>query len=76
MESEMLNKNFFFNNYTIDIFVFVTAIILLLDMIVVMYILCKHMKLKTLVICLALKVKVLLLYSATRSDIFSSTLQP
>ena len=49
MESKMPNKNFFFNNYTIGIFLFVTAVISLLVMIIVMYILCNHMKLKTLV---------------------------
>ena len=55
MESELPNKNFFFNNYTIDIFMFVTAIILLLVTFIFMYILCKHMKLKTLVTSLALQ---------------------
>ena len=46
MELEMSNKNFFSYNNTIDILLFVTAIILLLVTTKVMYILCKHMKLK------------------------------
>ena len=46
MELELPNKNFFFNNYTIDTFPFVTAIITLLVTTIVIYILCKHMKLK------------------------------
>ena len=54
-ELELPNKNFFFNNYTIDIFLFVTAIILLVITIIVMYVLCKHMNLKSLVTSLALQ---------------------
>ena len=52
-ESEMPSKNFFLNNYAIDIFLFVTAIISILVTTTVMYILCKHMKLETLVNSLA-----------------------
>ena len=51
----MLNKNFFFNNYTVDIFLFVTAITLLIVTPIVMHLLCKHMKLKSLVTSLALQ---------------------
>ena len=54
MELELPNKNSF-NNYTIDIFLFVAEIISLLVTTIVMYILCKHMKLKTLVTRLALQ---------------------
>ena len=43
------NKNFFFNNYTVDMFLFVTAVILLVVTTIVVYILCKHKKLKSLV---------------------------
>ena len=53
-ELEMPNKKFFINNYTVDIFLFVTAIIFILALIIVMYIFCKYMKLKTLVTSLAL----------------------
>ena len=55
MELELPKKNFFFNNYTVNCFLFFTAIILLVVTTVVMYILCKHMKLKTLVTSLAFK---------------------
>ena len=54
MELELPNKNLFFDNYTIDVFLFVTAVILLLVTTIVMYTLCKHMKLKTLVTSLTL----------------------
>ena len=51
------NKNFFFNSYTMDIFLFVTAIISLVvnTIVTYIYILCKHMKLKYLVTSLALQ---------------------
>ena len=52
---DLANKDFLFSNYTVDIFLFVTAIILLVVTIIVMFILCKHMKLKTLVSSLALQ---------------------
>ena len=56
MELELPNKNFFFFNiYTIDIFLFVTERILLLVTTIVMSILCKHTILKTLVPSLALQ---------------------
>ena len=51
----MANKKIFFNNYTLDIFLFVTAIISLVITIIVMYILFKHMKLKHLVTSLLLQ---------------------
>ena len=49
------NKNFYSNYYTVDIFLFVTPINLLVATPIVMYILCKHMKLKTLVASLAVQ---------------------
>ena len=52
---DLPSKNFFFNNYTVDIFMFVTAIISLVVTTTVMYILCKHMKLKPLVTSLTLQ---------------------
>ena len=55
MELEMPNKTFFFNNYTINIFLFVTAISSILVTIIVMHILCKHMKFETLLSSLALQ---------------------
>ena len=55
IDLELANKIFFFKNYTVDILLFVTAIFLLVVTIIVMYTLCKHMKLKSLVTSLALQ---------------------
>ena len=55
MDSDLPNKDFFFNNFTIDVFLFVAEIISLLVMTLVMYILCKHIKLKMLVASIALQ---------------------
>ena len=52
---ELPIKNFFFNNFTVHHFLFVTAIISLVVTTIVMYILCKHKKLKSLVTSLALQ---------------------
>ena len=52
---DLPNKNFFFNNYTVYIFLFGTAIISLVVTTIVMYILCKYMKIKSLVTSLALQ---------------------
>ena len=41
------NKNFFSDNYIIDIFLFITAIIALLATTLTVYLLCKHKKLQT-----------------------------
>ena len=55
MELELPNKNFFFKNYIVDIFLFVPVIISLVVTTIVIYILCKHTKLKTLVTSLAVQ---------------------
>ena len=55
MQFEVPNKHFFFNNYIVDILLFVIAIILPVATKLVMYILWKHMKLKPLVTSLALQ---------------------
>ena len=52
---DLTNKNSFFNNHTIDIFLFVTALILFMVMSIAMYIICRHTKLKSLVTSLALQ---------------------
>ena len=52
---DLANKNFFFNNYTIGIFLLVTAIISLVVTTIFMCILCKHIKLKYLVAIPALQ---------------------
>ena len=49
------NKNSFLNNYIIDIFLFVIALISLIVTMIVMYVVYKHAKLKTLVTSIALQ---------------------
>ena len=49
------NKNFFSNNYTADVFLFITAVISLLVTNLALYLLCKHKKLRMLVASLALQ---------------------
>ena len=44
-----INKNFFSDNYIVDIFMFISAIISLLATILTVYLLCKHKKLQTLI---------------------------
>ena len=48
------NKNFFSENYIIDIFLFITAIISLLATTLTVYVLCKHRKLRMLIASLVL----------------------
>ena len=55
VEIEILNKNFFTNNFIIDIFIFIIEIILVITTIIIIYALCKHNKLRTLVVSLALQ---------------------
>ena len=55
MELDLHKNNFFFNNYILDVFLFVTAISSLLVTTLVTYILCKQKKLETLVASLALQ---------------------
>ena len=55
MNIESPNKNFFTTNLIVDIFVFATAIILALAIIIILYLLCKHNKLRMLVASLALQ---------------------
>ena len=55
MELELnTNKTFFSDNYTIDIFLFITAIISLLATTLAVYLLCKHKKLQMLIASLVL----------------------
>ena len=49
------NKNFLFNNYVIDIFLFVIALISLIIATVVVSVVCKHAKLKALVTSIILQ---------------------
>ena len=54
MDIEPPNKKFFTNNLIVDIFVFTTAIISVIATIIILYLLCKHNKLRMLVASLAL----------------------
>ena len=49
------NKNFFSNNYIVDVFLFITAIISVLVTTLAIYLVCKHKKVITLVASLALQ---------------------
>ena len=55
LDIEFANKNSFTNNFIIDIFVFVIAIIPDITTIIIIYALCKHNKLRALVTSLALQ---------------------
>ena len=48
------NKNFFSDNYIVDIFVFISAIISLLTTALTVYLLCKHKKMRVLITSLVL----------------------
>ena len=49
------NKNFFSNNYIMDVFLFITAIISVLVATLAIYLLCKHKKIKMLVASLVMQ---------------------
>ena len=55
LDLETLYKNFFTNNIIVDIFVFIIAMISVITTIIIIYILCKHNKLRILVVSLALQ---------------------
>ena len=55
LEIEFVNKNFFTNNFIVDIFVFIIAIILVITTTIIIYALCKHNKLRALVMSVALQ---------------------
>ena len=67
----MAKKNFFFHNHTIEIFLFVAAIILSLVTIEVLFIICKHTKLKSLVSSLALQ-QIRIVDMVTKQEHFST----
>ena len=48
------NKNFFSNNHILDIFIFVSSIISLISTTLIIYLMCKHKKIRILVVNLAL----------------------
>ena len=49
------NKNFFTYNLIMDLFVFKAAIVAIITTMIILYVLCKHNKLRTLVVSLALQ---------------------
>ena len=55
-ETTILNtsKNFFSNNHIMDIFVFISSIISLISTTLIIYLLCKHKKIRTLIASLVL----------------------
>ena len=55
-ETTVLNssKNFFSNNYIMDIFVFISSIISLISTTLIIYLLCKHKKIRMLIASLVL----------------------
>ena len=55
IDIEYPNKNFFTNNLIIDIFVFTVAILLAITTLIILYLLCKYNKLRTLVTSLVVK---------------------
>ena len=55
LETEFASKNFFTNNFIIDVFGFVMAIISVISTIIIIYAICKHNKLRALVTSLAFK---------------------
>ena len=65
---ESPNQNFFTNNLIVDIFVFTIAIISDITTLI-LYLLCKHIKLRTLVASLALQQIKAVSASATKQDI-------
>ena len=55
LDLETPNKNFFTNNFIVDVFMFIIAIILVITTMIILYILWKHSKLRTLVVSLTLQ---------------------
>ena len=55
LDIEFSNKKFFTNNFIIDTFVFIIAIISVITTMIIIYTLCKHNKLRALVVSLALQ---------------------
>ena len=55
LDLETPYKNFFTNNIILDIFVFIITIISVITTIIIIYVLCKNNKLRTLLVSLALQ---------------------
>ena len=68
LDLETPNKNFITNNFIVDVFMFIIATILVITTMIILYVLCKHNKLKTLVGSLALQQVKEVSASATKQD--------
>ena len=68
LDLETSNKNFFTNNFIVDVFVFIIAIILIITTMIILKVLCKHNKLQTLVASLALQQVKEVCISATKQE--------
>ena len=68
IDIEPPNKNFFTNNLIVDIFISIVAIILAITTLIILDLLCKHNKLRTLVASLALQQVKEVSTSATKQD--------
>ena len=68
LDLETSYKNFFTNNFIVDIFVFIIAIISVITTMTIIYILCNHNKLRTLVVSLALQQVKEVSASTTKKD--------
>ena len=68
LDLETPSKNFFANNFIMDVFMFIIAIISVITTMIILYILCKHNKLRTLVASLALQQVKEVSTSATKQD--------
>ena len=68
IDIESPNKNSFTNYLIVDIFVFTVAIIAATATLIILYLLCRHNKLRTLVASLALQQVKVVSTSATKQD--------
>ena len=68
IDIESPNKNFFTNNFIVDTFVFTKAIILTITTLIILYVMSKHNKLRTLVAGLALQQVKEVSTSTTKQD--------
>ena len=68
LDLESPNKNFFTNNFMMDVFMFKIAIISIITTMIILYVLFKHNKLRTLVVSLALQQVKEVSASATKQE--------
>ena len=61
-------RNVFTNNFIVGVFMFIIAIILVITTMIILYTLCKHIKLRTLVVSLALQQVIEVSASATMQE--------